>query len=74
MPGADADIVLVDLDKRVTFDHDLLHLDVALYGGWEFQGWPELTMLRGEVVAEDGRVTAEPGVGSYVREVKYARA
>jgi dihydropyrimidinase len=69
VPGADADVVLVDLDKRVTFHHDMIHQPVALYDGWEFRGWPVLTMLRGEVVASDGEVVGRPGVGQYVREV-----
>lgn len=69
VPGADADVVLVDLEKRVTFHHDMLHLPVALFDGWEFRGWPVLTMLRGEVVAVDGNVVATEGAGRYVREV-----
>jgi dihydropyrimidinase len=68
-PGADADLVLVDLDRRVTMTPELLHADIVLHEGWEMQGWPTLTMVRGEIVMENGEVTAKPGVGTYVRDV-----
>jgi dihydropyrimidinase len=67
-PGADADLVLVDLEKTVTVTPEMLHLDFVLYEGWEMKGWPTLTMLRGQVVMEDGEITEEHGVGRYVRD------
>ena len=68
-PGADADLVLVDLNKRVTMTPEALHTDVVLHEGWEFTGWPRLTMVNGEVVMDDGEITGEHGVGRYVRDV-----
>jgi D-hydantoinase len=67
-PGADADLVVVDLDKKVTVAPELFHLDYVLYDGWEMTGWPTLTMVRGQVVMEDGEITAAHGVGRYVRD------
>jgi dihydropyrimidinase len=69
-PGADADIVLVDLARAVTVTPEQFHLDYVLYDGWQIKGWPTLAMLRGEVAMEDGEITAEHGVGRYVRDVK----
>jgi dihydropyrimidinase len=46
----------------------MLGLDFALFDGWTFRGWPELTMLRGQVLVEGGALVAEPGVGRYVRD------
>ena len=47
---------------------ELLQLDWALLTGWTFRGWPELTMVRGTVVFEDGHVAAPPGTGRYVHD------
>jgi hypothetical protein len=30
-------------------------------------GWPVMTILRGKVVAEEGKILAEPGDGSFLR-------
>jgi len=59
--GADADLVLVDLEREVVLRPEMLQLDFALYDGWTFHGWPELTMVRGEVVVEHGMVVGQPG-------------
>lgn len=66
--GADADIVLWDPTKRVTITHDLIcdGVDHTPWEGVEVQGWPALTLARGEVMATDGRVderVAAPGRG-----------
>lgn len=52
--GYDADLVLVDLDAEHT------------HAGVRYHGWPIATVLRGELVARDGRVVASPG-GAPVR-------
>jgi dihydropyrimidinase/dihydroorotase len=51
--GADADLVLVDLKKRVRLTRDMIHSRAgwSIYEGWDFNGWPLLTMLRGEVIS-----------------------
>jgi len=55
--GADADIVIVDLEKTVTVSPDALHsmCDWTIYDGWELTGWPTHTILRGRVIVEDGK-------------------
>lgn len=71
--GSDADIVLIDLNKKVKVNWDMLHsrCDWNIYDGWEFTGWPVMTILRGRVVVEEGKVKAEKGTGRYlVRELK----
>jgi dihydropyrimidinase/dihydroorotase len=54
--GADADIAIVDLDRRVTVRADRLHnnSDFSVFEGREIRGWPVITLLRGEEVARDG--------------------
>ena len=52
--GADADLVVVDPDLERTVEAGTK--GTCLYGGWKLKGWPVLTVSRGRVVAEDGRV------------------
>ncbi len=51
--GADADLVVVDLDEERTVDYD--GKGTCLYQGWKLRGWPVLTLSRGRVVAENGK-------------------
>jgi len=50
--GADADLVVVDLDAERTVRHT--GKGTSLYDGWTLRGWPVLTVARGRIVAEDG--------------------
>ncbi len=53
-PGADADLVLVDLDEEREVVHE--GNGTCIYEGWKLRGWPVLTVSRGRVVYEDGEV------------------
>jgi dihydropyrimidinase len=66
--GADADITLVDLNLQRTVRADELgsYSDYSLYDDWTFRGWPVLTMVRGKVVMEDGRIVAPGGHGRFI--------
>ena len=66
--GADADLVLVDLDKTVTAPDQPIYSgsDFSIFQGMEIKGWPVLTMLRGRVVAKDGVVVEKAGNGRYM--------
>jgi dihydropyrimidinase len=70
--GSDADIVLWDPKKAVTITHDLFHdgSDYTPYEGLEVVGWPALTMVRGRVVVDDGRLVGEKGYGTYLSRAK----
>ncbi|HWO40891.1 MAG TPA: amidohydrolase family protein [Candidatus Eisenbacteria bacterium] len=52
--GADADIVLVDLKKKVTINKNMLLTSAgwSIFEGWEVTGWPYQVFLRGQVVSE----------------------
>ncbi len=67
--GSDADLVLWDLDeRRVIRDEDMLsRAGHSIYSGLEVTGWPVTTIRRGEVVFENGKITAEPGSGILLR-------
>jgi dihydropyrimidinase len=75
--GFDADIVLWDPNRRETIRQAIMHhgVDYTPYEGMSVTGWPVMTLLRGEVVAEDGRVVGEKGGGKFLkRELSpYAR-
>ncbi len=53
-PGSDADLVVVDLDRKVTVSSDMVHTAAGwtLWEGREMKGWPVMTMLRGKIIAE----------------------
>jgi len=66
--GSDADLVLWDAGRRVTITNDLMQhaIDYTPYEGMEVTGWPAMTIRRGEVVMQDGVVTAAPGSGEWL--------
>ncbi|RNL60809.1 dihydroorotase [Nocardioides marmoriginsengisoli] len=67
-PGADADLVLVDLDLERTVAHEDLDsfCDYSILDGQALRGWPVRTIVRGTTVALDGKVTGEP-LGKFIR-------
>jgi dihydroorotase len=68
LPGSDADLVLVDLDREVTLTDDGLYTKVGWtpYRDWTVKGVVELTMVRGTVIARNREVVGEPGHGRYI--------
>lgn len=70
--GGDADIVLMDPHREVTITRDLLHenVDYTPYEGMTVTGWPVLTMVRGQVVVENGELRQQPGFGQFIRRHK----
>jgi dihydropyrimidinase len=67
--GFDADIVLWDANRKQVIRQDVLHhgADYTPYEGLAVTGWPVMTILRGKVVAEEGKILGEPGDGSFLR-------
>jgi dihydropyrimidinase len=70
--GADADLVIVDMAKTRTMTAAMQHSisDFTLYEGWEIRGWPVTTILRGEVVYDDGEITGSYGCGRAIERDK----
>ena len=71
LPGSDADVVVVDFDKERVLNNEELYTKVqwSPYAGWKVKGVPVLTMVRGRIVAENGKVVGEPGRARYVSGV-----
>ena len=67
--GSDADIVLIDPSARKTIALSDLHADsdYSIWEGWEVQGWPVTTILRGSVIVEDGKLLGSPQHGQFVK-------
>lgn len=76
-PGADADLVVVDATKRGPILAESLHSEKSRftpYEGMETVGAPIMTIVRGRVVMEDGKVADAPGWGRQERPVMPAPA
>ncbi len=68
-PGADADVVLFDPDRRHTWKQDVnLHsdCDYSNWDGWEVHGFPVTTILRGNVMVHEGEWVGPEGIGEFV--------
>jgi dihydropyrimidinase len=67
--GADADIVVWDPKKKKTISAKTQQsvIDYNVFEGIEVTGLPRFVMTRGEVALDDGKVTAKPGHGEFVR-------
>ena len=65
--GSDADLVIWDPEQRRSIrNRDLHHnVDYTPYEGIEVQGWPVLTLSRGEIVQRDGQPVKAPGRGQF---------
>jgi dihydropyrimidinase len=55
---SDADLVIVDLDliKKVDTNYLQSSSDYSIYDGYVLQGWPLITISRGEIIMENGVV------------------
>ncbi|MDH3272230.1 MAG: amidohydrolase family protein [Gemmatimonadota bacterium] len=63
--GAFGDVMILDPERThiVDADDDPSNSDYTPFQGWALTGWPIMTVRRGEVVYEDGRVTGRAGSG-----------
>jgi dihydropyrimidinase len=68
LAGYDADLVLFDPDKTVTFTPETLHsaIDYCSYDGLTVTGYPVVTLSRGDVIVEEGRFVGQPGRGRFI--------
>ncbi len=66
--GSDADFAIWNPDRRMTTSIDTLHdgMDYTPYEGLEVQGWPDVTVSRGDVIWRDGEFVGEAGRGEFL--------
>jgi dihydropyrimidinase len=71
--GSDADIVVFDPEKKVTISAATHHskCDYNLFEGTEVTGSPEVVLLRGKVLVENGEFVGRPGDGHFVRRARF---
>lgn len=72
-PGADADLLVFDPNKTRTIHAPEMQsaADYDIFEGREVTGWPAITISRGEVIFEDGKVVAGSGRGQFVPRSKF---
>jgi dihydropyrimidinase len=72
VPGADADIVIWDPEKKVKYGvaHAQHRTDYNLYEGWELVGYPEKVFLRGELIVENENWLGKRGMGQFLKRVE----
>jgi len=71
LPGSDGDLVIVDMKerKRIRDDELLTACGWSPYDGFEARGVPVISVIRGDVVLEDGEVVGKAGLGTFVRRL-----
>jgi dihydropyrimidinase len=68
-PGADADIVVYDPDRKHTISASTHHMNVdySCYEGREVTGGSDIVLSRGEVIVENGEWKGAAGRGRFLR-------
>ncbi|MCL2702827.1 MAG: dihydropyrimidinase [Defluviitaleaceae bacterium] len=67
--GSDADLVLIDPTVKTKLTHSMLHenCDYTPYEGLPLDGYPVMTISRGEVIVEGKRFTGRKGRGRFLK-------
>ena len=71
-PGFDADLLVVDPEKEWEITADSLRYvnKISAFVGLKGKGIPVYTIVRGQVVAEDGEIVGQKGFGNLVKKIK----
>jgi dihydropyrimidinase len=66
--GSDADIAIFDPNMNKTITLDDLHADsdYSIWEGFECQGYPVTTILRGSVIVDNGELLGDPSDGQWL--------
>ena len=69
VPGADADIVIWDPEKKMKYGvaHSHQRTDYNLYEGWELTGYPEKVFLRGKMIVDGDEWKGKRGDGRFLK-------
>lgn len=67
-PGSDADFVIFDptIRKRLTLSDLHADSDYSIWDGFECRGYPVMTILRGKVIVEDGKLLGSSSDGRWL--------
>jgi dihydropyrimidinase len=74
VPGAEADIVIWDPQKKVKHGvaHSHQRTDYNLYEGWELRGMPEKVFLRGQLIVDGEQWLGRAGMGLFLSRQREA--
>ncbi len=69
LPGSDADIVIFDPEKEMTVDYRDMetNCDWSPYQGKTMKGVASMTLLRGKIIAKDGKCVGGQGYGQFIK-------
>jgi len=69
LAGSDADIVIWDPNKKVTYGVAVTHqrTDYNLYEGWDLTGMPEKVFLRGKLIVDGEQWLGKAGDGLFLK-------
>ncbi|MBE6064903.1 dihydropyrimidinase [Clostridium cochlearium] len=67
--GSDADLVIFDPEKEIEVKEENLNenVDYTPYEGFKLKGYPVMTLLRGEIIAKDGKFVGKKGIGKFIK-------
>jgi dihydropyrimidinase len=70
--GADADLVVIDPQKKHTISAATHHMNVdySAYEGWELTGKIDTVLLRGKVAVDAGETKVQKGYGQFIKRGK----
>lgn len=76
MPGFDADLVIYDPDYRGTImqANNLEGIGYNIFEGFEMIGRPKMVLLRGEIIAQNGKFIGKRGCGKRIYAEPYGTA
>lgn len=74
--GADADLVVIDMDKTSTVDPSkfMSKAKYTPFEGWTLRGLPVMTFVNGTLVAKDGEIVGSAGTGTLVSPEPFVAA
>ena len=66
--GSDADLLILDPrgDRVITAKEHHSNAGYTLFEGWQVNGRPRMTMLRGKVLLNEGVLEQRPGYGRFL--------
>ena len=66
--GSDADLTIVDLKRRDVIRATQFQCigEFTPFENWKIKGKPVLTLVRGQVIAENGNIVGKPGYGKFI--------
>lgn len=66
--GSDADLMIVDLKRRDVIQATQFQCigEFTPFENWKIKGKPVLTLVRGQVIAENGNVVGKQGYGKFI--------